>query len=71
MRIARRTGRHSFSLPAVVELNPKYVNVAVRRSERYTNRSEVLDGTGQTFEDIEAEGTAANDSAVPRLWRPI
>jgi hypothetical protein len=40
------------------------VDVAVRRWERYTNRSEVLDGTGQTFEDVEAEGTAANDSAV-------
>jgi hypothetical protein len=40
------------------------IRVAVRRWERYTNGSAVLDGTGQTFEDVEAERTAANDSAV-------
>ena len=57
---AEKTGRRA----CAIELDPKFVDVAVRRWERYTNRSEVLDGTGQTFEDVEAEGTAANDSAV-------
>ena len=57
---AEKTGHRAGS----IELNPKYVDVAVRRWERYTGKTEVLDGTGQTFEDVEAEGTAANDSAV-------
>ena len=40
------------------------MDVAVRRWERYTGKTAVLDGTGQTFEDVEAALTAANDSAV-------
>jgi DNA modification methylase len=59
---AEKTGRRA----RAIELDPKYVDVAVRRWERYTGRSAVLDGTGQTFEDVEAARTAANDSAVAR-----
>jgi hypothetical protein len=40
------------------------VDVAVRRWERYTGKTAVLEATGQTFEDIEAARAAANDSAV-------
>jgi DNA modification methylase len=57
---AEKTGRRA----RAIELDPKYVDVAVRRWERYTGRSAVLDGTGQTFEDVEAARTAANDSAA-------
>ena len=57
---AEKTGRRV----RAIELDPKYVDVAVRRWERYTGRSAVLDGTGQTLEDVEAARTAANDSAV-------
>jgi DNA modification methylase len=57
---AEKTGRRA----RAIELAPKYVDVAVRRWERYTGRSAVLDGTGQTFEDVEATRAAANDSAV-------
>src|SRR5215212_3979635 len=57
---AEKTGRRA----RAIELDPKYVDVAVRRWERYTGRSAVLDGTGQTLEDVEAARTAANDSAA-------
>ena len=40
------------------------MDVAVRRWERYTGKTAVLEATGQTFEDIEAARAAANDSAV-------
>jgi DNA modification methylase len=59
---AEKTGRRA----RAIELDPKYVDVAVRRWERYTGKSAVLDATGQTFEDVEAARTAANDSAVAR-----
>jgi len=57
---AEKTGRRA----RAIELEPKFVDVAVRRWERYTGKATVLDGTGQTFEDLDAERTAANDSAV-------
>jgi len=57
---AEKTGRRA----RAIELAPKYVDVAVRRWERYTGKTAVLDGTGQTFDDVEAARTAANDSAM-------
>ena len=56
---AEKTGRRA----RAIELDPKYVDVAVRRWERYTGKTAVLDGTGQTFEDVEAARIAANDAA--------
>src|SRR3954451_12011365 len=47
-----------------IELAPQYVDVAVRRWERYSGKTAVLEGTGQPFEDVEAARMAANDSAV-------
>ena len=40
------------------------VDVAVRRWERYTGKTAVLDATGQTLEDVEVARMAANDSAI-------
>ena len=57
---AEKTGRRA----RAIELAPKYVDVAVRRWERYTGKTAVLDGTGQTFEDVEVARMAANDSAM-------
>ena len=57
-----KTGRRA----RAIELEPKFVDVAVRRWERYTGKTAVLDGTDQAFEDVEAARTAANDSAVAR-----
>ena len=35
-----------------VELNPEYVDMAVKRFEKYSGTSAILDGTGQTFSEI-------------------
>ena len=59
---AEKTGRRA----RAIELAPKYVDVAVRRWERYTGKTAALEATGQTFDDVEAARAAANDSAVAR-----
>ena len=45
---AEKTGRHACSL----EIDPKYVDVAVRRWQLFTGKSAVLDGTTASFEEI-------------------
>jgi DNA modification methylase len=35
-----------------MEIDPLYVDVAVRRWQRYTGKPARLDGSGATFEDI-------------------
>jgi DNA modification methylase len=45
---AERVGRRAYSL----ELEPKYVDVAVRRWQAFTRRDAVHAHTGQTFEDV-------------------
>jgi methylase of polypeptide subunit release factors len=70
---AEKTGRRA----RAVELEPKYVDVAVRRWERYTGKTAVLEATGRTFEEAEQERHPANDSAAgaeaaamtPQPWR--
>lgn len=47
---AEQTGRRCLA----VELNPPYVDVAVRRWQNFTGRHAILDGDGRTFADIEA-----------------
>jgi DNA modification methylase len=47
---AEKTGRRA----RAVELEPKFVDVAVRRWERYTGKTAVLEAIGQTFDDVEA-----------------
>jgi DNA modification methylase len=48
---AERTGRKARAL----EIDPQYVDVAVRRWQMYTGRTARLASTGQTFEDVEEE----------------
>lgn len=48
---AERTGRKARAL----EIDPHYVDVAVRRWQTYTGKHAVLAATGQPFEDIEEE----------------
>jgi DNA modification methylase len=48
---AEKIGRHGYGL----ELEPRYVDVAIRRWETYTKLEAVLDGDGRTFSEIEAE----------------
>jgi DNA modification methylase len=37
-----------------IELDPMYVDVAIRRWQRHTGDSAVLDATGQKFDDVAA-----------------
>jgi DNA modification methylase len=43
-----KTGRHA----RLMELDPKYVDVIVRRWQDFTGKAAVLESTGQTFEDV-------------------
>jgi DNA modification methylase len=52
---AETSGRRCFA----VELNPVYVDVAVRRWEEFTGRSAILASTGDTFAQIAAVREAA------------
>lgn len=46
---AEKVGRRAYG----IELSPEYVDVAVRRWERWTGEQAVLDGDGRTFREIE------------------
>ena len=47
---AERVGRRAYG----IEIDPRYVDVAVRRWQAYARRDVVLHGSGQTFEEIAA-----------------
>jgi DNA modification methylase len=51
---AERTGRKARAL----EIDPSYVDVAVRRWQAYAGKSAVLAGSGETFETIEEQRAA-------------
>jgi DNA modification methylase len=51
---AERTGRKARAL----EIDPHYVDVAVRRWQAYTGKSAVLSATGETFELVEEQRAA-------------
>ena len=48
---AERTGRKARAL----EIDPNYVDVAVRRWQAYTGKSAILAGSGETFEAVEEQ----------------
>jgi DNA modification methylase len=52
---AERVGRQAYA----VELDPRYVDVAIRRWQAFTRRDAVYRATGQTFEELEQERRAA------------
>jgi len=45
---AESTGRICYAM----DIDPKYVDVAVLRSQRFSGQRAVLDGDGRTFEEI-------------------
>jgi DNA modification methylase len=53
---AERIGRRAYG----IELDPLYVDVAVRRWQHYTKRDAVLVGSGQTFDDVAAARPAGS-----------
>jgi len=52
---AERIGRRAFCL----EIEPGYVDVAIRRWQQYTGKDAILESTGQTFEELRTVGAAA------------
>jgi len=46
-----KTGRHA----RLVELEPKYVDVVIRRWQEFTGQKAMLESDGQTFEEAEGE----------------
>lgn len=51
---AEMTGRHCYA----IELNPAYVDVAVKRWQEFTGQSATLEGDGRTFDEIAASRAA-------------
>jgi DNA modification methylase len=47
---AERMGRRAYGL----EIDPLYVDIAIRRWQAYTRRDAVLNGTGETFDEVAA-----------------
>jgi DNA modification methylase len=55
---AERVGRRAYAL----ELEPKYVDVAIRRWQAFARRDAVHADTGQTFEDVAADRNDAQST---------
>ena len=56
---AERVGRRAYA----IELEPKYVDVAIRRWQAFTRRDAVCATSGQTFEEVAGECNAAQPPA--------
>ncbi len=55
------TGRHVYA----IELNPAYVDVAVKRWQDFTGQKATLEGDGRTFDEIDtARYSSAKDCAA-------
>ena len=60
---AERVGRHAFA----VEIEPRFVDVAIRRWQAFTHKDAISITTGRCFDDIAAERTAAPPAQRPRI----
>jgi hypothetical protein len=60
---AERVGRRAYGL----ELDPRYVDTAVRRWQNFTKRDAVLERTGETFDELEA---LVRDDGNPTAMAP-
>lgn len=56
---AEMTGRSCVG----AEINPAYVDVAVKRWQDFTGKTATLEATGQTFDDLKAERLKGKDAA--------
>ena len=55
------TGRHVYA----IELNPAYVDVAVKRWQTFTGKTATLESTGKSFDETDTERySPAKDSAA-------
>jgi DNA modification methylase len=53
---AEKTGRHA----SLIELDPKYVDVILRRWQEFSGRAAQLSETGHSFEDVKREREAGH-----------
>jgi DNA modification methylase len=53
---AERIGRRAYGL----EIDPVYVDVAIRRWQSFTKRDAILEATGQTFDEVATDGPVRN-----------
>jgi hypothetical protein len=58
---AERIGRRAYCL----EIDPIYADVAIRRWQRFTARDAILESTGQTFGELEAERCGRANAVEP------
>lgn len=56
---AEKTGRRCFG----IEIEPQYVDVAIRRWQAFTGKDVILEATGQTFDEVMAERLAIGASS--------
>lgn len=54
-----KTGRHA----RLMELDPKYVDVIVRRWQEFTGKQATLEATGATFAEVETDASKAIEAA--------
>ena len=64
---AEKTGRRAFAM----EIDPIYVEVAVRRWQDYTGRKAVHDASGLTFEALAKKRRKSRDGGAKRSSRPL
>lgn len=64
---AENTGRRGFG----IELEERYVDVAIRRWEQRTGRSAILAETGETFAQVAARRLATDEGEMTRLPKPL
>jgi DNA modification methylase len=57
---AEQTGRRA----RTIELDPQYVDVAIRRWEAFTGKPAIHHATGQTFDEVEEVRAGVNDNVV-------
>lgn len=57
---AEKNGRHA----RLMELDPRYVDVIVRRWQNFTGKKATLNGDGRTFDEIAAERTDADNTTT-------
>ncbi len=55
---AEKTGRHA----SLIELDPKYVDVIVRRWQEFTGETALLESSGQSFDDLHSGETMLVDA---------
>jgi DNA modification methylase len=52
---AEKVGRRGYG----IEIDPLYIDVAIRRWQEFTKRDAILEATGQTFDEVAAERSAS------------